>query len=247
MRKVVMYSEKKLADMFEEKMPDVEVIHVSSIGSFIDVIIAERDMFCGAVQADPAVQGLSEVTKSIKRSFPYLHVCYICDDPPSGNMESVQLACSTGGLSSQVEVFCGLFYRLAPIERRRFNRFSWPLRGSLRTNDEWKPQNVFSLSAGGAFLEFEGKPPEEGSKTEIVIEFQNCRLQTECEILNPRHASSKLPFGLGIRFVGLTEDSEKLVNTIVNDALVKAILEEPEDSAVPTIGEEDLTFQFELT
>ena len=38
-----------------------------------------------------------------------------------------------------------------------------------------------------------------------------------------------------------------MLNSIVNDALVKAILEDPDEKSVPTIGEESLTFQFELT
>ena len=247
MKKVVLYTDKRLADDFGKRTEDVDVRHVNTMAAFIEEVVKEHDAFCGAIQADPKEPSLLDVAVSVKKSFPFLHVCYICEQEPPSKPEEVGVVCCDGGPEALSEEMGRYFYHLAPSERRQFNRYNWPLRGFIKTKGGWHPLNVYSLSAGGAFLEHEGTLPKPGTKADIVIVFQNCKLRTTCEVLSPRQASSNLPFGFGIRFLGLAEESQEVLNSIVNDALVKAILEDPDEKSVPTIGEESLTFQFELT
>ena len=247
MLRVIMYSEKALADGFQALAANADVRHVGTLKDFVEEIVQDRGAFCGAIQADTAAPDLAEVARSVKRSFPFLHVCFLCENSPQEPMEGVHVVESAAGSESIAESLYRLFAELSPNERRQHNRYSWLLRGRLRIGEEWQALNVSSLSAGGAFLEYEGKPPEPGTVTEIAVRFQNCKLVAECEVLNPREASSNLPFGFGIRFRNLAAESEAALECIVDDALMRAILDEPEQQQAPSIGEESLTFQFELS
>ena len=75
----------------------------------------------------------------------------------------------------------------------------------------------------------------------LRISFQNSRLVTRCEVLDPRQASSKLPSGFAVRFSTLSDDSAKLIDRIVQDALLQTLLQPENEPAIPTLGEEDLS------
>ncbi len=133
-------------------------------------------------------------------------------------------------------------------ERRKFNRFDWPLKGYLLQKDKhWEPCNVRSMSASGAFLESIESPPRTGSRFLIRIDFQDFRVLTNCEILDSRNASSNLPAGFGVRFTDLTQASALVIDQIVEDALINALLSPESKPEIPSIGNEELlTASFDM-
>ena len=56
------------------------------------------------------------------------------------------------------------------------------------------------------------------------VVFQNFRMVTHCEILDPRQASSKMPPGFGVRFTDLSEASRSVIDSIVNEAIVDVLI-----------------------
>jgi len=128
--------------------------------------------------------------------------------------------------------------------RRLHNRFDWILLGFLQEGDSENRYEIHSLSGGGAFLKSKGHIPPARQRGTIRIEFRNVELITDCEILEQRSASSNLPFGFPIRFLNLSGNSEKIIDSIVNDALYQELLNPKQEIEVPTLGEDGLTPDF---
>ena len=72
------------------------------------------------------------------------------------------------------------------------------------------------------------------------MRFGNFRLQTDCEVLDARRASSNLPAGFAARFTGLDPEGQALLDRIVRDALVQALLEPESEPALPSLDGEEL-------
>jgi hypothetical protein len=126
-------------------------------------------------------------------------------------------------------------------ERRQKPRFDWPLQGSLSlAGAAPEPYDLRALSSSGAFLQCGGPCPPAGSRGRLRVRFQNFGLETECEVLDTRRASSRLPDGFGVRFTDLGAQARDLLDRIVRDALVQAILEPESEPALPSLGEEEL-------
>ncbi|NOY07723.1 MAG: PilZ domain-containing protein [Spirochaetes bacterium] len=185
---------------------------------------------------------------SLAKSFPLLKVILITeniiDDCPSN---CIQL--HRGKIKDKLKP---VIESTAPVnsgnERRKFNRFDWPLKGHLlQKGRQRRTCNVRSMSAGGAFLESIESPPQTGSRFLIRIDFQDFRVLTNCEIMDSRHASSNLPAGFGVRFTDLTQASAQVIDRIVEDALIHALLSPESKPEIPSIGEEELlTASFDI-
>ena len=185
---------------------------------------------------------------SLAKSFPFLKVILITentiDDCPS-NFSQLHRDKIKDKLKPVIE---DTELTGSENERRKFNRFDWPLKGYLLQKDKhWEPCNVRSMSAGGAFLESIGSPPGTGSRFLIRIDFQDFRVLTNCEIMDSRHASSNLPAGFGVRFTDLTQASAQIIDRIVEDALINALLSPESKPEIPSIGDEELlTASFDM-
>ena len=72
-------------------------------------------------------------------------------------------------------------------------------------------------------------------------------MYTICEILDPRMASSNLPYGFGVEFTKFSKPSRKIINNIIDDALVKVLIDPDSEPDIPSIGNDDLHIDnFEL-
>lgn len=113
-------------------------------------------------------------------------------------------------------------------ERRRFNRIQWPLTASIKAgfHDEEEKKNVLSLSGGGAYIKSEEFLPREGDKLLIEINFKDFKFLTDCEVvwLNDRAQRKDLPRGFAIRFVDPTPSSQKIIDSIIRDRLMKTMM-----------------------
>ena len=89
--------------------------------------------------------------------------------------------------------------------------------------------------------------PDEGGVHLMRVEFQNCRLTTEAEILDIRRSSSNLPAGFGVNFTGLSDDSREVINRIVKNALIRKLLDHETHVEIPSIRTDDITLQFDLS
>jgi hypothetical protein len=244
MERVVVYTETLEVETITPALQDYEILRVASITELARAIV-ERNrvvaLIAEKVQIDESFQRL---LSSIKKSFPILQICVIGDFQPGPDSSAPAVVdCSISAdrdrLAEELKTF------LADIDvtdRRDRPRFDWPLQGRLSMDGKrWQAHNLWALSADGAFLESAVDAPSRGSRATLKVSFQNSRMVTECEVLDRRPPSLRLPAGFAVRFIQLNEDSSGLIDRIIQDALVQTLLEPDYEPEIPTLGEEDLS------
>lgn len=244
MDKIIVYSESLEVHKIVAALPDQEIVPAASTTELARAIVEQSHVIALIIEKEVVDDLFHRLIASIKKSFPILQICLITDtgtDPiPAVRVIPKEIATETSDrFAEQVKAFVS---SIGLTDRRDHPRFDWPLKGVVSFNDKtWQSYNLWALSADGAFLEHSGSTPPAGSRGILHISFQNSRLVTRCEVLDPRRASSKLPAGFAVRFKLSSEDSMKLINRIVQDALLQTLLQPESEPAIPTLGEEDLS------
>ncbi len=129
--------------------------------------------------------------------------------------------------------------------KRGANRFSWPLKAWFSENDiEWNELEIFSVSSGGAYLKTDMIFPGGGSRGKIRINFANFSLESECEVIDSQSRSSNYPFGFSIKFTSLTNEGKIVLDNLVNDAVIRILMEPEAEPEIPSLGGSDLTPDF---
>lgn len=210
-------------------------------------VIQSGPVLAAVVCVDPLEEDLRRLLCSLKRSFPLLNLCLVtAADQGSARHEGWALVDSRQGAPSLARQVRAFVDTVSSAERRERPRFDWPLLGrlapqALPAGAHWQDHAIWALSADGAFLDGPSAPPA-GLRATLVIRFQNAQLAVACEVLDPRRASSRLPAGFAVRFVELSEASRQVLERIVEDALLRTLLErEPGPAEIPTLGEEELS------
>ena len=220
---VLLYSAGRQTRNLLAALSDYQVRTADSLAEITRLLVGEPDVLCLVLQ--PGKHAPEGFLESLKASFPVLSVFLVHEEPTAG--ELVDLSARIGSLQRR--------------ERREKPRFDWPLRGSLSLpGAQPEPYDLRALSSSGAFLQCGGPCPPAGSRGRLRVRFRNFSLETECEVLDTRRASSRLPDGFGVRFTDLGAEAEALLDRIVRDALVQAILEPESEPALPSLGEEEL-------
>jgi hypothetical protein len=93
-----------------------------------------------------------------------------------------------------------------------------------------RPATLYSLSAGGAFLETQ-RPAPPGAKLELELSLPDCDVPASAEVLyanvpgNLRRAS--LPLGMGVRFTRLSPEAERAIERCVSAAALGLQVSDP--------------------
>jgi hypothetical protein len=244
MDKIIVYSESLEIQKITSTLPKQEIVPAASTAELARAIVEQSHVIALIIQKEVVDDSFHRLLASIKKSFPILQVCLITDSvaepAPATRVIPVKIATETSDrFAEELKTFVS---SIGLTDRRDHPRFDWPLKGVVSFDEKtWQSSNLWALSADGAFLEHSGSTPPVGSRGIIRISFQNSRLVTRCVVLDPRQASSKLPAGFAVRFSTLSEDSMKLIDRIVQDALLQTLLQPASEPAIPTLGEEDLS------
>jgi hypothetical protein len=194
-----------------------------SLAELTRLLVGEPGVLCLVLQ--PGKHAPEEYLESLKASYPVLPVFLVHEEPTDGELAD---------LSSRIT-------SLQRRERREKPRFDWPLQGSLSLpGSEPAPYDLRALSSSGAFLQCGGPCPPAGIRGRLRVRFQNFSLETACEVLDTRRASSRLPDGFGVRFLDLGAEAQARLDRIVRDALVQAILEPDSEPELPSLDAEEL-------
>ena len=244
MDKIIVYSESLEVHKIVAALPDQEIVPAASTTELARAIVEQSHVIALIIEKEVVGDSFHRLLASIKKSFPILQVCLITDsvaEPvPAARVIPKEIATEgSDRFAGELKTFVS---SIGLTDRRDHPRFDWPLKGIVSFDDRtWQSYNLWALSAEGAFLEHSGSTPPAGSRGILRISFQNSRLVTRCEVLDPRQASSKLPAGFAVRFALLGEDSMQLINRIVQDALLQTLLQPESEPAIPTLDEEDLS------
>jgi hypothetical protein len=246
--KIVLYSDMNDMSGIASAFPGYAVKKVSSVKPLVEAIVSEPVTAALCVWTTREDDVLTRLLTSIRQTFPRLNIFVFTALPePKARVEGCRYYPEPPSESAGREIREHLS-AADGAEQRRHNRFGWPLKAALKNeNGEWELYRLHSLSAGGAFFAHPRQIPKAGSVRDTIIQFQNCRFRVRAEVLDTRRNSSNLPFGFGVKFIDLDNASSALIDRIVNNALVKHLLEPGKEQNIPSIGEEELTVRFDLT
>lgn len=197
----------------------------TSVGVLARRLVAEPGILALLLLAGGPPELPEELLKSVQTSFPRLPVLTLPRRPSAEELDTLRRRLAS----------------LQPLERRGHRRCDWPLQGCLQLEGrEEGPYNLRALSSSGAFLERPtGCPPSE-ARGKLRVLFQNFTLTTDCLVMDCRRFSSNLPLGFGVRFLGLAPETEALLDRIVQDALVRSLLEPGSSPELPSLDPEEL-------
>ncbi|GEM_PF-2002456 len=254
---IVFTESKKLLDILknlkerEGEKIDYSFLFAGSRKELVESIVKNNAAVALIMEESTVKSDKTGFLSSLKRSFPLLKIYEI--QPKDLQQSSIQF------IISEID-------KNIRFDRRESHRFSWPITSGvifdfeekfrekpinlskdsnlqeiqLPPEVEWKSYRMADLSAGGAYLYSNEPPPARGTKGLIKIRFQDASLMARFEVLDARYASSTLSPGFSIRFLNLSEKTSNLIQRIINDSLVKSILEPWKEPEIPTIGEESL-------
>jgi hypothetical protein len=250
MERIVIYTDTLEVETIAPALGNYDILRVTSNTELARAIVERSRVIALIIEKARIEETFRRLLSSIKKSFPILRICVITDSPTGQDAtDQAIIDCSIPTdrelLVAELKSFLS---SIDVTDRRDHTRFDWPLQGSLSTDGKsWQTYNLWALSADGAFLESPTDAPTRGSRATLKVSFQNSRLVTECEVLDRRPPSFRLPTGFALRFTRLSEDSMGLIDRIIQDTLVQTLLEPDSKPEIPTLGEEDLSIPgFEL-
>ncbi len=113
--------------------------------------------------------------------------------------------------------------------RRRFSRVSWPLKVKIEfagSSRESLTENVLSVSCSGAYVSSATYIPKEKDQLDLTISFKLFKLFTNAEVVwvNDGVQKPDLPKGFAVEFVNIGAASQKVMDDIIKDEIVKKVL-----------------------
>jgi len=228
------------SDEFKKRLAGVGGITLSTADNPEDLAqraVGDPALACVVIHVPEADDFWIGFLGSLSSTLPLLTLLLVLDGgtmpEPEDRVEVIRGRPLDDEIFSWIEAH---IFSAAKREKRRHQRFDWPLTGTLDFGE--RDAGVFrvrEISADGAFLECGAAPPEPGLSGTIRIEFEDFSVLSGCRILPMRPATSKLPAGFGVQFTDLTEWSRKVIDSIVTDELVRELLTPGHAPYPPTI------------
>lgn len=114
-------------------------------------------------------------------------------------------------------------------QRRQFNRIEWPLTVQIKpASGKGEPilKNILSVSGNGVFVKSEDYAPIKEQTLILQIYFKDFKLLTEAKVVwvNDGKTRSDLPLGFAASFKNVTPSSQKVIDAIIKDKMLKNLL-----------------------
>lgn len=198
-------------------------------------IVEETELLCLVVHMPSWDPYWERFFSSLKLSFPLLNVLVVQAEP-GGRDVPFPVVTGAPGTPELKEKVTAFLESLRTKEKRRHQRFDWPLVGAWTVKgQEERSFRVRSISSSGAFLESESFYPAAGTMATLRIQFLDFQLLTGCQALERRAPTSVLPAGFGVRFTDLSDASRKVVDSIIADELIMSLTEPDKPLKPPSI------------
>ena len=238
MDKILVFSETiNLKDSY-----NAEIRNIYSKSELARTLVSEEDIRCVVADLPELTEEYLAFFTSVKLNFPMLEGAVLTAEREKTIRGYTIISRREDDYISAVDEF---IKNSQNRNKRGANRFSWPLTAWFSEDDvDWHELEIFSVSSGGAYLKTDEVFPEMGSKAKVKINFANFSLETECLIVDSQSRSSNYPFGFSIKFTSISEDGVIILNRLINDAVIKILMEPESEPAVPSIGGDELTPDF---
>jgi hypothetical protein len=237
MERIVCYSRSRQFRDWCGGIPEYEHLGVDTTADLASRLVEERDVLCAILHFRSLDEYAERLLASLAASFPLLHIVLVLEQGQGRVAGSIAQFYGDPGDPALLERLVTHIRSLERKDKRSRQRFDWPLVGHLSVaGGPEQSLRVRSISSSGAFLEASGPTPIPGVEATISIEFADFSILTTCEILPPRPPAGKFPAGFGVRFKDLTEGSQKIIDAIVHDELIRSLTEPGNPPREPAIG-----------
>lgn len=241
MGKIIVYCQTLDPAVLASALGGYELIPIAGMTELVEAVVREPDLRGVLFQQEELSAEDRALLASLKKSFPILALAVVSGEAAAGLPEGAAAIKAGQETDSLAEAVSGFAASIRLSNRREHQRFDWPLQGALSTDEkQWRSYPIRSLSAGGAFLVCAADYPPPDTEAGLRILFQEFQIRTRCRILDPRQASSNLPAGFGVRFTELSDQGRRLIDRIVHDALVEALLAPDSVPGPPSLDEDEL-------
>ncbi len=238
MDKILVFSE----NIKIKNTDSMEVKYIYTKDNLARILVSEESIKCLIAEVPKISEEDFLFFNSIKMNFPMLEAALI-------TMETEKTVHGYNIINLNDEAYYDKMEEFIINSHNRnkrvSNRFSWPLTAWFSENDvDWEELEIFSISSGGAYLKSDSVFPGGGRRAKVKINFANFSLESECEVVDSQSRSSNYPFGFSIKFTSISEEGRIVLNRLINDAVVKILMEPESEPAVPSLGGGDLTPDF---
>jgi len=234
---IICYSESEKIKQLFENAPDLQVSLANSQENLAAAIVEESHPVGVFIQLEQLNERWSGFISSLKKCYPLLPLYLILPE------EQIAVAEKAGhrvfGLNDESlpDKVTRELVSVHGQDKRKHPRFDWPLMGKLdlpgRSSEKFR---VRSISSSGAFMESENYFPEVDKCGTVVITFHDFNLLSGCRITGKRAISDNLPSGFGVEFTDLTPTSIEIIEGMVEDELLRTLLEPDKPVRPPSIS-----------
>ena len=221
---------------------DAEIRYIYSRAELARTLVSEENIRCLVADLPELTEEYVNFFTSVKINFPMLEGAVLTSETEK-TIRGYKIISRKG--DNYISELGNFIENSQNRNKRGANRFSWPLTAWFSEDDvDWHELEIFSVSSGGAYLKTDEIFPELGSKARVKINFANFSLESGCEIVDSQSRSSSYPFGFSIKFTSISEGGILVLNKLINDAVIKILMEPESDPEIPSIGGSDLTPDF---
>lgn len=214
------------------------------------LLVNEKDADCLLMEFQDPDQTDIEFIASVRQNFPMLDTALIVPEKSMRNTDGYTFGMlsvlnpESATLENDIEKFINTS---KSINKRSGNRFCWPLTADYSANGSTHEKlEIYSISSSGAFLKSTRFNPPPGENGFITINFKESLLKTGCTVNDYSSRPSNYPVGFSLVFTSLSDEEKKTIDRLVDDAIVKILLDPHAKPAVPTLGPDTLTDGFSL-
>ncbi len=244
---IICYSKSKKVLRLLKQIPEEGIREVATQEELASTIVGGSDISFVLIHLEE-ISGLWErFLSSLKKTFTLLESCLLL--PPGRAKKLPGYDVIELNEETLIDDVKSHLATLASKNRRRHQRFDWPLTGHLiiprqsdsegnlvvpdRIDEKFR---VRSISSSGAFLESETLFPKPGIEGTIMISFHDFKVLTGCRIVGKRKASGDLLAGFGIEFTDLTAISQAIIDEMVQDELLRRLLNPDKPPSPPSLA-----------
>jgi hypothetical protein len=239
MNRIVVFPQSIEPNVITSAFPDHEPLLVHSKSQCAEALVGEPAIDCVIVQRDVFGPEFQSFFSSLKLHFPYLEIILIAPVGPTSLPDGCYFIDGSAG-HEDIAGRMAAYSRTPRMANHRSGiRFDWPLRGQLAIGGREAPCKVRDFSFSGAFLETDVVFPA-GSAATLRVEFLNSQMTVSCENIRRQEAGTGELAGYGVHFLDLSRSAHELSERIVHDAVIQALLYPEQETAVPSLTEEDL-------
>ena len=240
MDKVIVFSERLELGRIE----GVEIISAGSIEDVARSLVQGENIRSLIVDADSFEDDYHPFLLSVKNNMPLLDAALITERS-SEKIRGYNIFEKKADDNTLVSEITDFIKRSENRNKRDSNRFCWPLSADFSSdNQQWDRLEIYSVSSGGAYLMSRSVFPTAGINGEVSIQFCNFSLRSSCVVVESFSRSSNYPPGFGIRFTSLSDEARKKLDILIDDAVIKILMDPESEPEVPSLESEELLPDF---